>query len=150
MKANSVKSKVDPLIKLLDFRQGEASRALSAAQQQLATLHADRVGLLDELQAGESRFDALQGAPTNPEDHALHRAWLKELKARIERKQQEIQAQEEEVETCRNALSAIHLELRTLERYKEQQAERVKLEHKALEAKELDEIAGQKHRRQEA
>lgn len=145
-----MKSKVDPLIKLLDFRQGEASRALSAAQQHLGTLHRERAELLDDLEAGEHRFDALQGAPTGPEDHALHRAWLVGLRERLALKQTEIQKQEEEVERCRAALSAIHLELRTLERYKEQQEERIKLEHKALEAKELDEIAGQKHRRQEA
>lgn len=144
-----MKSKVDPLIKLLDFRQGEASRALVASQDRLQQLVQDQKSLEMSLVNGEREFDALQRQPSIPEEHGLYHHWLGKVRVMIVEKGKEVVAQQGVVEQCREALAAIHLELKTLEKYKENQEERLKLEKKTLDAKELDEIAGQKHRRQE-
>lgn len=144
-----MKSKVDPLIKLLDFRQGEASRVLMAAQEKQQALERERRDLEQQLVEGERAFDALQRQPSLPEDHGLYQHWLARVRVRIVEKGEEVLAQQKVVDQCQEALVAIHRELRTLEKYKENQEERLKSERKMLDAKELDEIAGQKHRRQE-
>lgn len=145
-----MKTKVDPLLKLLKFRQGEAGRALVLAQTQLSTLEQERQGLEQHHEQAELAFEALQRTPSLPEDHALYRNFFIRLRAQIAGKDQEIEAQQQVVEQCREALAEIHKELKTLEKYKENLIEHHKQEKKVLEAKELDEIAGQNHRRQEA
>lgn len=144
-----MKSKVDPLIKLLEFQRGEASRALMASQQLLQDLEAKKRDQLRQVEQGEKAFDLLQAQPSMPEEHALYQQWLNRMRGVIVETGQDITRQVVDVERCREALAALHLELKTLERYKDNLEERLKLEKKALDAKELDEIAGQKHRRQE-
>ena len=145
-----MKSKVDPLVKLLDHRQGEASRALIQEQRKLEGLELERDELAEAIQRGEATFDAIQSRPSNAEDHVMHQRWLDRMRTLLEVKKGEIVTQQEVVEQCRETLAAIHLELKTLEKYKENLMERILEERKAQEAKELDEIAGQNHRRQEA
>jgi len=145
-----MKTKVDPLLKLLEFRQGEAGRALVQAQSLLAALEQERQGLEQSHEQAELAFDALQRAPSLPEDHALYRNFFIRLRTQIAEKDKDVEAQQRVVEQCREALAEIHKELKTLEKYKENLIEHRRQEKKVLEAKELDEIAGQNHRRQEA
>lgn len=142
-----MKSKVDPLMKLIDQRRIEGSRALMAAQHRLMTAELELRALIETLVGGEARFEDAQKGPLSGQEHAFHHHWLGRMRALIDIRQREVTTEQAQVELCRATLTALHLEMRTLEKYKENLAERDLLERKALEAKELDEIAGQKHRR---
>jgi len=143
-----VKSKVAPLIRMLSFREREAGAALGAAEHALRQLEREKEVLQNQQKQSEQRFDHLQGQPTVPEEHLLHQRWLERLQKTLSEKDQALCEQRQVVDECRESLAELHKELKTIERYQQGLIAQRQEELKSLEAKELDEIAGQKHRRQ--
>lgn len=142
-----MKTKVDPLIKMLDHQLIDAVRLLQEAQNKLIILEEEKVALELDLLNSESRYETAQQGPLFPEEHILYHTYIERLKKFIEQKKKEFLKQEAFVEEKRDAVAAIHIEIKTLEKYKENLAEKLEEELKAKEAKELDDIASQNHRR---
>lgn len=142
-----MKTRVDTLIKVVELRKEQASRDLQNARNRLDALQKELGDKVKARKDAEGYIDAFGRRGSEPNSLSLHGLWIDSLYRSIKLLSREIEAQEEKIAYCQDALERVYLELKALTQYKQTIQDRHKATIAGLESKELDEIAGRKHNR---